>query len=194
MDLMNCVDATNALNALIGVTLIASAGALMMNKHTATLGSFALALGYLILALAIVDRDISALRDPLRAMSSPHTLVALGSAVAIVSGKLLMYYHVQDLLSKYDSRVVKELVKDLPMIYNVLIAAGALGLVYSLAMSGKGVNYVRGALGLAAVAAVYYSNHLMVKNIGEEEQKVLNSRNLHLLSYLLMIVAVGYAC
>lgn len=192
---MVCFDKTNALNAVIGVTLIATSGLLMLNsdKIAQTVGAVALALGYLVLALAVVDRDIGSLRDPLRALSGSSTMIVIASAVLIVAGNLLSYYHVQDLLAKYDARVVKELVKDLPMIYNVLIGLGALGFVYSLAFQNGKVDYVKGALGLVAVASVHYSNYLVLRLIGTGADQANATRIAHLASYALMVIAVGYS-
>ena len=198
MDLQ-CFDQTNALNGLMGVMMI-SAGVVLMNVPavgSSNLGSAVLTFGFLVLALAITDRDLSSLKDARRALSSTRSLIAICSAVSIIAGYLAIHFHTKTLLNEHgDYRVVAELVKNLPAIYNVLIYVGYAGLIVALGLNKNGsVNYVRGGLAALAVAAIYMTDrNLSLAMFGGDPKKVDRAQMLNKASYLLLVAAVAYSC
>lgn len=194
---LKCFDQTNALNALVAVLMVVSGGVLM-GGPAPNLGVSMLSLGFLILALAINDRDLSAFKDPLRALKGTRSVLTLVSAAAVVVGRLMMHYHVQNLLKEHngDYRVVAELVKEMPAVINVLMYGGMLGIVASLGMNKDGsINYTRGTLALIAAAAIHLSsravNDAMMSGDGEAVNRALLA---HYASYGLLVAAAAYAC
>ena len=197
MDLVKCLDQTNALNALVAVLMVVAGGVLMGGSAPA-LGISLLSLGLLILALAINDRDLSALKDPLRALKSSRSLLALGSAAAVVVGRLMMHFHVQNLLKEHDGdyRIVAELAKEMPAIINVLMYGGMVGLIASLALNKDGsLNLVRGGMGVAAAAAIHVTSRMVQEAMASGDEEAVNRALMaHYASYGVLVLAVSYAC
>lgn len=197
---VDCFDQTNALNALLAVLLI-TGGGILMNTAAPNLGVALLFFGLLLLSLAVVDRDLSALKDPMRALGDRRSMVALGSALLMFGARTAQHYHLASLISKNGGQLTQELINKLPTIYNVLITAGMVGLVGALSMNKDGsLNAVRGAMGIAGVAAVYYAGrHMMYAQMdapleGGSSSKVQTANALYLASHLILVLAVSYAC
>jgi hypothetical protein len=174
------------------------AGGVLMGGAAPNLGLTLLSLGFVILALAINDRDLSSLKDPLRALKSTRSMLALGSAAAIIVGRLIMHFHVQNLLKEHggDYRVVAELAKEMPTIIDVLMKGGMLGLIASLAMNKDGsLNLTRGAMGVAAAAGIHFTSRKVQEAMyAGDEDAVHRALLAHYASYGLLILAVAYAC
>jgi hypothetical protein len=197
MDLAKCLDQTNALNAVVSVLMVV-AGGVLMGGAAPNLGVALMALGLLILALAINDRDLSALKDPLRALKSTRSMLAVGSAAALLVGRLLMHFHVQKLLEEHngDYRVVAELAKEMPAIINVLMYGGMAGIIASLAMNKDGsLNLTRGGLAVAAAAAIHWTSRKVHEAMAAGDEEAANRALMtHYASYGLLVLAVAYAC
>lgn len=194
MDL-KCFDQTNALNGLVAVLMIMGGGYLM-GGAAPNVGSALLTFGFLILALAITDRDLSAMKDPLRALKSTRSMVALGSAALIVVGRLAVHYHLQQKIAEQGGDNVAKLVAELPTVYSVLINGGLIGLIAALAMNKDGsLNMIRGGLGVLAAGVIYYTTFnmgvAMFSGNPELKQRTQMYNNL---SYLLLVLAVAYTC
>lgn len=194
---LKCFDQTNAINAVVAIVLVVSGG-ILMGGPSPNLGITAFALGLLILALAVLDRDLSAFKDTLRALKGTRSVLVLVSVAAVFVGRLLMHFHVQKLLQDHDGdyRVVAELVKTMPTVINVLMYGGMIGVVAALAMNKDGsVNYTRGTLALVAAAAIHLSaravNSAMATGNPESVDRALMY---HYASYALLVLAVSYAC
>jgi heme A synthase len=198
MDL-ECFDSTNALNGFISVLMVLGGKALMNGPSSTSLnlGAALLALGFLVLALAILDRDVSSFKDARRALKGTRSMIALGSALAVVVGVLAKQYHINALLQQYDDyRVVAGLIQELPRIYDVLFYGGLIGLTVALGLNKDGsVSYTRGGLGLAAALAIYFSqtNYISALQTNDKAQ-VDRAANLVNASYVLLVAAVSYAC
>jgi hypothetical protein len=198
MDL-ECFDQTNAINGLMSVLMIIGGMSLMNGPQPVApnLGSGLLALGFLVLALAILDRDVSSFKDARRALKGTRSMVVLISALSVVVGMLARHYHIQSLLAQHDDyRVVAALVQDLPVIYKYLINGGLAGLAVGLGMNKDGsVNYFRGGLGAAAVVAFYFASQNLNNAMATNDIDQINRAALLVnASLLLPVVAASYAC
>lgn len=194
--ILDCIDIPNSLHALIGVSLILAGSNLMMqaNRIPRGYGSYCFALGYLILGLSAVDRDVGTLD-----LTSRRYLLGVGSIVAIVAGTFMMYYHVQDRVRDMLKNGLPQLstdaiVKSIPVIDNVLVYLGYAGLVVAIAMrEDMTFNLVKGAMALVALLVIGYTktNMLQASINGVELEKHQLS---HFLSWGLLILAIGYSC
>ena len=87
----------------------------------------------------------------------------------------------------------RDLVKDMPMFFTVLTNLGNAGFVIAMGMNANGsINYIRGALALVAIGLISYANTRLVKSITHDEIK--NTRLNHILSFLVLVMAIGYSC
>ena len=195
---MDCLDRSVSLNALVAISLIIAGSNLMINKGVvvANFGAFCFALGYFILALAASNTSLDRLR-----LSDRRYVLALGSAVAIVAGTFLMYYHIQTRLRELLAKrlagypVVREdIVKSIPVLHHVLIYGGLMGLVLAISLRRNGsLNLVKGGLALAAVVVIGYTKQQMLEALVADKDATRH-QVAHLLSYLLLVLAVAYKC
>lgn len=194
-----CFDQTNAINGLMSVLMITGGMSLMSGPQPVApnLGAALLALGFLVLALAALDRDVSSFKDARRALKGSRSMVVLLSTLAVVSGFLARHYHIQSLLTQHDDyRVVAALIQDLPAIYKALIYGGLAGLTVGLAMNKDGsINYFRGGFGALSAVAVYFANQNLTNAMATNDVDQVNrAATLLNASFLLPVVAVSYAC
>lgn len=192
----DCLNVQNSLHALIGASLIVAGSNLMMQptRLTRGYGAYCFAFGYLILGLSAVDRDVGTFD-----MTSRRYLLGVGSVVAIVAGTFMMYYHVQDrvrgiLQGRLPQAPADVIIKSVPVIDNLLIYVGYAGLVASIAIrEDMSVNLTKGAMALVALLVIGYTKTNMLRAAvdGVELEK---HQILHLLSWGLLILAIGYKC
>ena len=195
---MECFDVSLALHALIGASLIVAGANLMMHvgRVTRGYGAYCFAFGYFILGLAAAGRDVGNFD-----VRSRRYLLGVGSAIAVVAGTFMMYYHVQERvrnalkghLSGHPT-VREDIIKSIPIIDHVLVYAGFAGLVLTMALrEDNSFNVVKGALAVGAFAVIAYTKNKMLEALvqGEDVQK---HQIAHLLSWGLLVLAVAYSC
>ena len=195
---MECFDVSLALHALIGASLIVAGANLMMHvgRVARGYGAYCFALGYLILGLAASGRDIGNFDA-----SSRRYLLGVGSAIAIVAGTFMMYYHVQDRVRQVlkgrlagHPEVSEDIIKSIPVIDHVLIYAGFAGLVLTIALrEDNSFNLVKAAMAVGAFMVIGYTKNKMLEALvnGQDVQK---HQIAHLLSWGLLILAIAYSC
>ena len=122
-------------------------------------------------------------------------LIGLGSAVAVVIGTFMLYYHVQDYVSKkLKGTVVEGLLKTIPLIVHLLIYGGLAGLVTSISMREDGsFNMTKLALSGVAVLTIGFTKMSMLNAIGEVQSFQKNQLT-HSLSWLLLIGSIAFTC
>lgn len=191
---MECFDTSLALHALIGASLIVAGANLMMHvgRVARGYGAYCFALGYFVLGLSAAGRDVGSFD-----IQSRKYILGLSSAVAIVAGTFMMYYHVQErvqqALQGYPT-LSEDIVKSIPVIDNILIYGGFVGLVLTMSIGDdNSVNYVKGALALGALAVIGYTKNKMLQAL-LDGQDVEKHQLAHLLSWGLLVLAVAYSC
>lgn len=195
---MECFDVPLALHALIGASLIVAGANLMMHvgRVARGYGAYCFAFGYFILGLAAAGRDVGDFD-----VNSRRYLLGVGSAIAIVAGTFMMYYHVQDRVRQalkgqmagYPA-VRQDIIKSIPIIDHVLIYAGFAGLVMTVALrEDNSFNLVKAALAVGAFLVIGYTKNKMLEALvnGQDVQK---HQIAHLLSWGLLILAIAYSC
>jgi len=191
---MDCFDSVRALNAVIGATLIVSGSHLMMHigNVARAFGAYAFALGYFVLALAAIGSTNH---------HSNKFIIGMASALAIVAGTFMMYYHVQDRAKKALENHLKglplvkdDIIKSIPLIYHLLVYLGFAGLVLTIGMNNDGTfNWTKGALALAALVVIGYTKTRLLE--AAVDGKNLEKHQIaHILSWGLIVIAVGYNC
>ena len=197
---MECVDVSLALHALVGVSLVVAGANLMthMGQFARGFGAYCFALGYLMLGSAASGRNFGEVN-----LQNRRYLIGVGSAAAIIAGTFLMYYHVQDLLTKLLKggrleedlpQVTADILKSIPLVYQLLIYAGFAGLVLTIAMREDGTfNMVKGALALGSFLVVGYTRNELLKAMvhGADLEK---NQVAHMLSMGLLVLAIAYNC
>lgn len=183
-----------AIKGLIGISLIIAGSHLMMftAKVVRGFGAFCFAFGYLILGLAVSCNDIDGFDSGNRRL-----MIGLGSAVAIVAGTFLTYYHVHEYLKSMagnNGGIVSNVLDIIPLLDSVLLYGGLAGLVFTIAVNNDGeINFIKGGLAVAAVIALGYSGRKMIESsvtgVGVDKYQMA-----HLASWGLMVVAIGYGC
>ena len=191
---MDCFDVSIALHTLIGASLIVAGSNLMMHfgKVARGYGAYCFAFGYFILGLAAAGQNVGGYD-----VRSRRYLLGVGSAVAIVAGTFMMYYHVQEkvkTMMQNGNVLTDSIVKSIPMIDNLLIYAGFAGLVLTMALRDDGgFNMVKAALAVGAFMVIGYTKGKMLEAL-VNGQNVQKQQIAHLLSYGLLVLAVAYSC
>nr|QBK87990.1 MAG: hypothetical protein LCMAC202_03510 [Marseillevirus LCMAC202] len=194
---MECFDVPLALHSLIGISLIIAGTNLMMHvgRVARGYGAYCFAFGYFILGLAAAGRDVGNID-----VKSRRYLLGVGSAIAVVAGTFMMYYHVQDRVRQAlkgqmaGNTVRKDIIKSIPIIDHVLIYAGFAGLVLTIALrEDNSFNLVKGALAIGAFLVIGYTKNKMLEAIvnGQDVQK---HQIAHILSWGLLVLAIAYSC
>jgi len=196
---MDCFDSSLAMYALIGVSLIIAGAKLMMHvgRVTRGYGAYCFAFGFLIIGLAAGGRR-SLLAYDLR---SRRYLLGVGSAIAVVAGTFMMYYHVQDRVSKLLKnrldgvpQVRDDIIKSIPIIDHVLIYAGYAGLVLTIALrDDNSFSVVRALLALGAFMVIGYTKNKLLEATVKGE-KIENHQLAYILSHGLLVLAIAYRC
>jgi len=198
LNTMECFDVSLALHALIGASLIVAGANLMMHigRVARGYGAYCFAFGYFILALAASGRDVGDFD-----MKSRRYLLGVGSAIAIVAGTFMMYYHVQERVKKalqghLEGHPVarEDIIKSIPIIDHLLMYAGFAGLVLTMALrEDNSFNIVKAALAVGAFLVIGYTKNKMLEAMvnGQDVQK---HQLAHLLSWGLLILAIAYTC
>lgn len=195
---MECFDVSIALHALIGVSLIVAGANLMMHvgRVARGYGAYCFAFGYFILGLSAAGRDVGTF-DP----KSRRFLLGVGSALAVVAGTFMMYYHVQDRVSKVlegrfsNLPAVKEnILKSIPIIDNILIYAGFAGLVLTISIrEDNSFNMIKAVLAIGAFLVIGYTQNKLMEAV-VNGQDIQRQQIAHLLSWGLLVLAVAYSC
>jgi hypothetical protein len=197
---MECFDVPMALHALIGCSLIVAGANLMMQIGTVlrAFGAYCFAFGYFLLGLAASGYNIGDFN-----LTSRRYLLGVGSALAIVAGTLLMYYHIQVLirqaiqgqLSSDEIGVIsKDVITAIPVFDHVLIYAGFAGLVLTVALrDDNSFNMTKAGLALVALLVIGFTKNKMLQAVinGQDVQKTMIA---HILSWGLLILAIAYSC
>jgi len=195
---MECFDSLVAIHALIGASLIVAGASLMMHRSNVIrgFGAFCLAFGYFLLGVSASGSTLDNLN-----LRSHRYIVGLASAVAIVAGTFMMFYHAQDEVRKIlEARihghtvVVDDIISSIPIIDHVLVYAGFAGLVLAMSMTEfGGISPVKAILGVAAVLVICHTQRRMVEAL-IQGKGVEKSTLAHILSWGLIAVAIGYSC
>ena len=183
-----------ALHTLIGASLIIAGSNLMMHfgKVARGYGAYCFAFGYFILGLAVAGQNVGAYD-----VRSRRYLLGVGSAVAIVAGTFMTYYHIQEKIKammQSNTVVSESIIKTIPVIDDVLIYAGFAGLVLAMALRDDGsFNIVKASLAVGAFMVIGYTKAKMLEALvnGQDTQK---QQVAHLLSWGLLVLAVAYSC
>ena len=195
---MECFDVPLALHALIGASLIVAGANLMTNANRVArgYGAYCFAFGYYILGLAAAGRNISDFD-----LQSRRYLLGVGSAIAIVAGTFMMYYHVQERVRQAlkgrmegTPMIREDIIKSIPIIDHVLIYAGFAGLVLTVALrEDNSFNLVKAALAVGAFMVIGYTKNKMLDAMvnGQDAQK---HQIAHILSWGLLVLALSYSC
>ncbi len=194
---MECFDIPLALHTLVGVSLIVAGTNLMMHvgRVTRGYGAYCFAFGYFILGVAASGHDLGTFTQGRR------FLLGVGSAIAVVAGTFMMYYHVQDLvrrsvtgrLSGYPA-ASKDIIKSVPILDHILIYAGFAGLVLAIALrNDNSFNLVKAALAVGAFLVIGYTMTKMIEAL-VQGQNVQRQQIAHILSWGLLVLAVAYSC
>jgi len=191
---MECFDISNAMYSLLGVTLIVAGNLLMSqsDKVGRGYGSYCFALGFFILGLAASGQNINNID-----FMNHRYLLAIASVIAIIAGHFINQYHMQN---KTREAIQKQLsgeqvsVESIPMIINVLVYAGYAGLVIAIGLnSDNSFNLVKCSLALGAVLVIGYTRNMYIKSIMSGES-VDKHQLAHILSYVLLVLAISYSC
>ncbi len=195
---MECFDVPLALHALIGASLIVAGANLMMHpgRVSRSYGAYCFAFGYFILGLSAAGRDVGNFD-----VTSRRYLLGVGSAIAVVAGTFMMYYHVQDRarqalkgqMAGYPV-VRQDIIKSIPIIDHILIYAGFAGLVMTIALrEDNSFNLVKAGLAVGAFLVIGYTKNKMLEALvnGQDVQK---HQIAHLLSWGLLVLAIAYSC
>lgn len=195
---MDCFDVSLALHALIGASLIVAGANLMMQvgRVSRGYGAYCFALGYFILGLSAAGSDVGDFD-----VKSRRYLLGLGSAIAIVAGTFMMYYHVQERIKQAlkghlaGLPVLREdIIKSIPIIYHILIYVGFAGLVVTVGLDeNNGFNYVKAGLALGAMLVIGYTKNKMLEAV-VNNQNVQRHQIAHILSWGLLVLAISYEC
>lgn len=192
---MECFDVPLAMHALVGSSLVVAGANLMMHVNGVTrgYGAYCFAFGYFLLGLAAAGRDFGS-----PDFTDRRYLLGVGSAIAVVAGTFMMYYHLQDRVRKMLSGQLPQLsmgiVSAIPIVDHILIYAGYAGLVLSVAMRSDGsFNMVKGGLALGAFVVIGYTKNKMVEAV-MEGKNVQKHQIAHILSWLLLVLAIAYSC
>ena len=194
---MECFDVSLALNSLVGASLVVAGSKLMMHPGRVArgYGAYCFALGFLILGLAAAGQGVGEFD-----LRSRRYLIGVGSAAAVVAGTFMMYYHVQEnvhraLMGHADPAHLGEaVVKSIPVIDHVLIYGGYAGLVVAAGMSDYGdFNFVKAGLVLAALVVIGYTKGKMLEAVASGQDAEKHQVG-HLLSWGLLVLALGYNC
>lgn len=195
---MECVDVPLALHALIGATLIVAGSNLMMSVASVArgFGAYCFAFGYFILGMSASGRDVGNFD-----VKNHRYLLGLGSAVAIVAGTFMMYYHVEDRVRQMLKgqmegvpQVRENIIKSIPIIDHILIYAGYAGLALTISMDdNKHINPVKAGLAVGAFMVIGYTKTKMI-NAMADGQNIQKHQIAHILSWGLLIMAIAYSC
>ncbi len=195
---MECFDVTLSLHALIGASLIVAGANLMMrlDRVSRGYGAYCFAFGYFILGLAAAGRNVGNID-----LASRRYMLGLASAIAIVAGTFMMYYHVQERVRAVmkgrmeGAPALREgILKSIPLIDNVLIYAGFAGLVLTVGLrEDNSFNMVKGALALGALLVIGYTKNRMLEAV-VNGQNVEKHQVAHILSWGLLVLAIAYNC
>ena len=195
---MECFDVSIALQALIGVSLII-AGTPLMASHGRVIrgyGAYCFAFGFFVLAVAASGSELGSFN-----YNSRRYMLAVGSAIAIVAGTFMLYYHLQEKIRGAlkdhlgGHPVVKEdIIKSIPMIDHILIYAGFAGMVFAISLNDdNSFNYLRAAMALGAFVVIGYTKNKMLESM-VSDQDTQRHQLAHLLSYGLLVLAIAYSC
>ena len=195
---MECFDITLALHAVIGASLIVAGANLMMHvgRVARGYGAYCFAFGYFILGLSAAGRDVGNFD-----VTSRRYMLGVASAIAIVAGTFMMYYHVQDRarqaikghMAGYPT-VRKDIIKSIPIIDHILIYAGFAGLVLTISLKeDNSFNLVKCALAVGAFLVIGYTKNKMLEAMvnGKDVEK---HQVAHILSWGLLVLAIAYSC
>jgi hypothetical protein len=159
-------------------------------------GAYCFAFGYFILCLAAAGRDVTTYDS-----ASRRYMLGLASAISIVAGTFLMYFHIQSKIAALLANPLADLpqlsdsiTKSVPIIDHVLIYAGFIGLIVTIAMREDGTyNLTRGGLALGAFLVIGYTKTKLIDALvqGKDLQKYQAA---HLLSWGLLVMAIAYSC
>lgn len=191
---MECFDVSLSIHALIGASLVVAGANLMMHvgRVARGYGAYCFALGYFVLGLSAAGRDVGSFD-----VQSRKYILGLASAVAIVAGTFMMYYHVQERLQQLmqnPGMIQENIIKSIPIIDHILIYGGFAGLVVTMALGDNNtVNYVKGGLGIGALAVIGYTKNRMLQAL-IDGQNVEKHQLAHLLSWGLLVLAIAYSC
>jgi hypothetical protein len=195
---MDCFDTSLGLHALVGASLVVAGANLMMhvNKVARGYGAYCFAFGYFILGVCASGNHLGDANP-----GTQRYLLGLGSAVAVVAGTFMMYYHVQEKVKSLlqDSMnnlpaVRDNLIASIPVIDHVLIYGGFIGLVMAVGLNNDGsVNMVRGGMALVALLVIGHTKTKMVDALvtGDSVQR---HQLAHILSWGLLVLAIAYKC
>lgn len=195
---MDCLDVHLSLHALLGASLVLAGANLMMHSGSVIrgYGAYCFALGYLILGLCAAGHHLGDVE-----LRSRRYLLGVASAVAVVVGTFMTYYHLQE---RVHALVVKsengedvtdaDVASDVPMLDHVLVYGGMAGLVLTAALHDNGhVDYVKGGLVAGALAVIGYTKNSMLRAVVSGEN-VERSQTAHILSWGLLVLALAYRC
>ena len=191
---MECFDVSLSIHALIGASLIVAGANLMMHvgRVARGYGAYCFALGYFVLGLSAAGRDVGSFD-----IQSRKYILGLASAVAIVAGTFMMYYHVQERLQQLMQNpglIQENIIKSIPIIDHILIYGGFAGLVVTMALGDNNeINYIKGGLGVGALAVIGYTKNRMLQAL-IDGQNVEKHQLAHLLSWGLLVLAIAYSC
>jgi hypothetical protein len=159
-------------------------------------GAYCFAFGYLILGLAASGSDIATVD-----VKSRRYLLGIGSAIAVVAGTLMMYYHLQErvrhvLQNRMEGHpmVRQDILKSVPLLHHMLVYGGFVGLAMTIALrEDDSLDMTKMALSVGALAVIGYTKDQMLKAAvsGVDLQK---HQFAHVLSWGLLVLAIGYKC
>ena len=191
---MECFDIPLALHTLVGVSLIVAGTNLMMHvgRVTRGYGAYCFAFGYFILGVAASGRDLGTFTQ------SRRFLLGVGSAIAIVAGTFMLYFHIQALVRQTVTgrlpTASKDIIKSIPIIDHILIYAGFAGLVLAIALrDDNSFNLVKATLAVGAFLVIGYTKTKMLEAL-VQGQNVQRQQIAHILSWGLLVLAVAYSC
>ncbi len=195
---MECFYVSLALHALIGASLVIAGSHLMMHvgRVARGYGAYCFAFGYFILGLAASGHDVGNFD-----IRSRRYMLGVASAVAIVAGTFMMYYHVQESVHQAMKGQMagypierRDIIKSIPIIDHILIYAGFAGLVLTISLREDNTfNLVKAALAIGAFLVIGYTKNKMLEAVinGQDIEK---HQLAHLLSWGLLVLAIAYSC
>lgn len=190
---MNCLDLSISIHALLGVTLILASTQLMLSVGNIVrgFGVFCFSLGYIVFGLSASGNNLTNITFNRR------YIIALASIVCIIAGTLMMYYHVQDRIKRaFESKMnglKQDIVKSIPLI---LVNVGYLGLLITISIKDDNTftfNSIKTGLAVGAFIAIGYTKYKLINGLIDGKD-IKNYQIANILSYGLLVLAVGYNC